>query len=107
MGKFKYIVNFVANAWATFEAWSKHGLNAWSNSNANALSNANASSALSMQMHCQMRMHRQHYQMGMQLQFQMRMYDQLTTSEILAANPAVISLASLVCGFETQLKCAW
>ena len=47
MGKFKYIVNFVANAWATSEAWSKHGLNAWSNSNANALSNANASSALS------------------------------------------------------------
>ena len=59
--------------------------------NANTLSNANASSALSMPKHCQMRMHRQHYQTGMQLQFQ------LTVSEILAANSAVISLASLVC----------
>ena len=72
MGKIKYFVNFVANAWATFEAWSKYGLNAWSNSNANAMSNANASSALLMQIHCQMRMHRQnlmrmhcqHYQLS-------------------------------------------
>ena len=50
--------NFVANAWATFKAFS----------------NANASPVIVKPIHCQMRMHRQHYQM--QIHCQMRMHRQ-------------------------------
>jgi hypothetical protein len=73
----------VANAWATFKAWSKCGVNARSNV---------------------MRMHRQHYQTQMRVSVsiiickayygQMRMNGQL-----IAANPAVLTLASQSAGW--------
>ena len=75
--KLKYIVKFATNAWATFKAWSKCSLIAWS-------------SAIPM--------HRQHYQA--QTHCQMRMHCQCgQLSEILAANPPIISLSSQSTGW--------
>ena len=58
MGNPPSMVKLVANAWATFKAWSKSSVNVWSMQR----------ECIIKPIHCQVRMHCQHYQMQMHCQ---------------------------------------